>query len=54
VINPVMSRMIEAGNRPVLKIYLDTGHFIQSSSRPTSSILSHSAMSSSLQWQWTG
>ena len=28
VINPFMSRMIEAGNRPVLKIYPETGHFI--------------------------
>jgi homoserine O-acetyltransferase/O-succinyltransferase len=28
VINPFMSRMIEVGDRPVLKIYPDTGHFI--------------------------
>jgi len=28
VINPFMTRMSEAGNRPVLKIYPDTGHFI--------------------------
>ncbi len=28
IITPFMSRMIIAGNRPVLKIYPDTGHFI--------------------------
>jgi len=28
IITPFMSRMIVAGNRPVLKIYPDTGHFI--------------------------
>jgi homoserine O-acetyltransferase len=28
VINPFMLRMTDAGNRPVLKIYPDTGHFI--------------------------
>jgi homoserine O-acetyltransferase/O-succinyltransferase len=28
IINPFMVRMTEAGNRPVLKIYPDTGHFI--------------------------
>lgn len=28
IINPFMMRMSEAGNRPVLKIYPDTGHFI--------------------------
>jgi pimeloyl-ACP methyl ester carboxylesterase len=28
VITPFMSRMTDAGNRPILKIYPDTGHFI--------------------------
>ncbi len=28
VITPFMTRMTLAGNRPVLKVYLDTGHFI--------------------------
>ncbi|MGJ4942333.1 alpha/beta hydrolase [Bradyrhizobium sp. HKCCYLS1011] len=28
IINPFMMRMSEVGNRPVLKIYPDTGHFI--------------------------
>jgi homoserine acetyltransferase len=28
IITPFMSRMTNAGNRPILKIYTDTGHFI--------------------------
>ena len=28
IITPFMSRMTNAGNRPILKIYPDTGHFI--------------------------